>query len=388
MTPEPAAAPQRVKVAHIITRLDLGGAQQNTLYTSRHLDPRRFDVVLLCGAGGVLDAEARSGARIVLVKNLVRAVSPWRDLAAFWELRRILRAERPAVVHTHSSKAGILGRFAAWAAGVPVVIHTFHGFGFHDRQSWWAKGLYVLVERWAAALATALVFVSRSNQDYARRHGLGDPGRYVLIRSGVKLSDYPARCDAAGKKRSLGLAPDARVILSVGNFKPQKNPEDFLTLARQVAAADSRAAFVFVGDGPLRGKLEAGLAQAGLQGRFLLAGWRRDVAELLAASDVFVLTSYWEGLPRALVEAMKSGVVPVCYATDGVIDLVRDGENGYLIAPGDTDAMARRVLGLLSDEPARRRLAAAAADSVGMEFDIDHMVRQQEDLYLRLLRSR
>ncbi len=388
MTPEPAAAPQRVKIAHIITRLDLGGAQQNTLYTSRHLDPQRFEVVLLYGAGGELDAEARSGARLVLVKNLVREVSPWRDLAAFWELRRILRAERPAVVHTHSSKAGILGRFAAWAAGVPVVIHTFHGFGFHDRQAWWIKGLYVLVERWAAALATALVFVSKSNQDYARRHGLGDPGSYVLIRSGVKLSDYPARCNAAEKKQSLGLAPDARVILSVGNFKPQKNPEDFLALARRVAAADPRAAFVFVGDGPLRGKLEAGLAQAGLQGRFLLAGWRRDVAELLAASDIFVLTSYWEGLPRALVEAMKSGVVPVCYATDGVIDLVRDGENGYLIAPGDADAMTRRVLGLLSDEPARRRLAAAAADSVGLEFDIDHMVRQQEDLYLRLLHGR
>ncbi len=286
-------------------------------------------------------------------------------------------------MHTHSSKAGILGRLAAWSAGVPVIIHTFHGFGFHEGQGFLVKRLYVLAERLAATVSAALVFVSRENQNYAKGYGLGQPEHYELIRSGVRLSDFPARCDAAAKKKSLGLEPQARLVLCVGNFKPQKNPEDFLAAARLVARARPDAAFVFVGDGPLRERLSAEAAD--LKGRFLTPGWRRDVAELLAASDVFVLTSLWEGLPRALVEAMKSGVPPVCYATDGVKDLVRSGENGILVPQRDAAALAQRVRDLLDDDALRRRLGAAAAASIGPEFDIDGMVRRQEELYQRLL---
>ena len=383
-------SPERIKVVHIITRLDLGGAQQNTLHTVRNLDPNRFEAMLLCGAGGVLDCELQSwpngGPRWQLVGNLVRAISPWRDLLAFLELRRLLLKEKPAVVHTHSSKAGILGRLAAWSAGVPVVVHTFHGFGFHEGQPWLKKWIYVLAERLAGTLSTALVFVSRENEFYAKGYGLGNPEDYVLIRSGIKLGDFPARCDAVEKKKSLGLKPEARLVLSVGNFKPQKNPEDFLAAARIVAQSQPDAAFVFVGDGPMRGKLEAGAGE--LAPRFLLPGWRRDVAELLAASDVFVLTSLWEGLPRALVEAMKSGVVPVCYATDGVKDLIRSGENGILVPQRDAAALAQRVKDLLVDDALRKKMGAAAAAAIGPEFDIDGMVRRQEELYSRLLKKR
>jgi glycosyltransferase involved in cell wall biosynthesis len=317
------------------------------------------------------------------VPHLVREISPWRDWLACLELRRLFLKEKPAVVHTHSSKAGILGRLAAWAAGVPVVVHTFHGFGFHDGQFCLKKWLYVWAERLTGAMSTALVFVSRSNEDYAKRHGLGNPARYVLIRSGVKLADFPAGCDAAEKKKSLGLKPEARLVLSVGNFKAQKNPADFLAAAKVVAASVPDAAFVFVGDGPLRGELETAARELGP--RIRLPGWRRDVAELLAASDVFVLTSLWEGLPRALVEAMKSGVAPVCYATDGVKDLIRDGKNGFSVRPGDFTALARRVADLLKNDALRKELGAAAAASIGPEFDIEGMVRQQEDLYAKLL---
>jgi len=265
-----------------------------------------------------------------------------------------------------------------------VIVHTFHGFGFHDRQPWLVRCCYALAERLAGAISTALVFVSRANQDYARRHGLGDPRGYVLIRSGVKLSDFPAACDRQAKRRALGLPAGARLVLSVGNLKPQKNPTDFLDMARLVAASAPDAAFVFVGDGPLRPKLQAGAAAAGLADRFLMLGWRRDVAELMACADVFVLTSLWEGLPRALVEAMKSGLAPACYATDGVKDIVREGENGFLAQPGEAATLARRVLELLADDALRRRMGAAAAAAIGEEFDIDAMVRRQEELYLRL----
>ena len=372
------------KVAHILTRLDLGGAQRNTLYTTEHLNPERFETLLICGPGGVLDSEA--GARRIVVDALVREIHPWKDLLAFLELRRILRREKPQIVHTHSSKAGILGRLAARSADVPVIIHTFHGFGFHDHQPWVIKKIFILAERLCAVFSQALVFVSRANWDDALRHHLGDPKRYVLIRSGIKLSDFPAVAAASLTKKSLGLGPDSRLVLSVGNFKPQKNPWDFLAAAKIVAEQHPQSCFVFVGDGPRREEIQSQASMAGLKQRFLLPGWRRDVPELLAAADVFVLTSLWEGLPRAMLEAMKSGVPAVCYATDGVKDVIEDGENGYLIAPGDVAALASRVAQLLSDEPLRRKLGQAAATSITQEFDIDAMVRRQEELYSKLLK--
>ena len=378
----------RIKVVHIITRLDLGGAQRNTLHTVLNLDRSRFEAVLACGAGGRLDPEVRAWPReapaVRFIPDLVRELRPLRDVKAFFQLRRLLLSERPAIVHTHSSKAGVLGRLAARAAGVPVIVHTFQGFGFHDRQPWWAKLPYVLAERLAAAASTALIFVSRANRDYAIRHRLGDPRSYALIRSGVELRGLPAACDPAAKKAELGLTPERRLIVSVGNLKPQKNPEDFLAAARIVAARRPDAAFVLIGDGPLRASLERGAAEAGLTRSFLMPGWRADVAQLLACADAFALTSLWEGLPRALVEAMKSGVPPVCYATDGILDLIRDGENGYVVPQKDAPALAERLLTLLGDEPLRRRLGAAASAAIGPEFDIAGMVRSQEELYRTL----
>lgn len=378
-----------VKVAHIITRLDFGGAQQNTLYTVRHLDRGRFQALLIYGPGGPLDSELEGlDAACLPLASLIRPLRPLTDLLCLLELTRVLIQERPALVHTHSSKAGVLGRIAARLAGVPLVVHTFHGFGFHVRQSPLRRSLYVLAERFCAALSDALIFVSQANRDQASALRLGKKERYALIRSGIKLRAFPAAVeDPLKKKASFGLGMHKPLVTSIGNFKPQKNPEDFLAMAAAVARRKPEARFLFIGEGPQRGRLEARAIALGLDGKLALPGWRRDAAEALAVSDVFVLTSLWEGLPRALVEAMKSGVPPVCYATDGITDVVKDGENGFLVKPGDVAALARRVEELLSDEELRRRLGKAAAGSIGEEFDIDGMVRRQEDLYARLLSS-
>jgi glycosyltransferase involved in cell wall biosynthesis len=383
---------ERLKVAHVVTRLDLGGAQQNTLYTWAHLDRARFDPLLVCGAGGLLDAEAQAaaekegGPRLLIMDSLVREVDPARDLLAFLQLVKIFLAEKPSVVHTHSSKAGILGRVAARLAGVPVVIHTFHGFGFHDYQRPFVKGFYAFLERVCALFASALVFVSKANEDYARRHRIGDAARYHLIRSGVRLGDYPAKVADKGKRKAeLGFGMHKPLVISVGNLKPQKNPADFVALAERVCAKRPDTEFLFIGDGPLRQRLEFQLVAKGLSGRVRLAGWRRDTAELLALGDIFVLTSLWEGLPRALVEALRSGLPAVCYATDGVTDLLKDGVNGFVVPPRNVTALSEKVLTLLEDAKLRQALSAMAADSVGPEFDIDHMVRAQERLYDSLL---
>ncbi|HAZ08034.1 MAG TPA: glycosyltransferase family 1 protein [Elusimicrobia bacterium] len=380
----------RVKVAHVVTRLDMGGAQQNTLYTVRHLDPVRFEALLVCGEGGYFDEEVRHDreVRTIFLDSLVREVSLPRDLLALLELRRLFAAERPDVVHTHSSKAGILGRLAAALAGVPVIVHTYHGFGFHDRQSPCVKAVYVLLERLCALVTTRLVFVSRANADYAARHGIRGAAEGVVLRSGVRLADFPAKVDAATLKTSAGIGRRQPLVISIGNLKPQKNAGDFVAVAAKVAARVPEARFVFIGDGPLRRELEAKAFALGLEGKLLFLGWRRDGAQWLAAADVFALTSLWEGLPRSLVEAMKTGLPPICYAVDGVVDLIRDAENGFLVEPANTELFAERLARLLQDEDLRRRLGAAAARSIGPEFDIDGMVRSQETLYDRLLRRR
>lgn len=380
---------RRARVIHVITRLDFGGAQQNTLHTVSHLDPELFDVLLVTGRGGQLDdtaAERCAPARLRWLDSLVREISPAQDVLAFLQLASLFLQERPDVVHTHSSKAGILGRLAARLAGVPVIIHTYHGFGFNDFQPRLAKWLYVLLERLCCRSSDSLIFVSRANVEYARAHGLGRPERYKLIRSGVDLSAFPARLsDRAAKKAQLGFGRHKPLVVSIGNLKPQKNPADFLAVAQKVSAELPDAEFLFIGDGPLRTKLEYQVIASGLHNRFALPGWRTDAAEWLAAADVFVLTSLWEGLPRALVEAMKSGLPCVCYAADGVVDVLQDGVNGYLVSPGAVSAAAGRVVSLLKDPALRQSLGQAAAASIGPEFDISGMVAAQERLYDELL---
>jgi glycosyltransferase involved in cell wall biosynthesis len=369
------------KVVHVVTRLDLGGAQQNTLYTVSHLDRSVYEPVLVAGEGGVLDQEATT-CRTVFLSSLVHPVSPLRDFLAYLELTSFFLREKPSVVHTHSSKAGIIGRFAAFTASVPVVIHTYHGFGFHDRQNGVVKAMYVFLERLACKVSTELIYVSKSNQEYATKHGL-PPG--VLIRSGVKLSELPAKVDKAKLKMSAGIGMHKPLVVSIGNLKPQKNAGDFVALAAKVAQAVPEARFYFIGDGPQRQALEARVFALGLEGRVLFPGWRRDAKEWLAAADAFVMTSLWEGLPRALVEAMKSGLPCLCFATDGVTDLIEDGVNGMTVPPGDVDALAQRLTRVLQDDALRAKLGQAAAASIGPEFDIDGMVRCQEALYRRLL---
>lgn len=377
-----------IKVVHVITRLDLGGAQQNTLYTCAHLNRAKFDVLLITGPGGILDAvlNENSTQRHCIIDSLVREISPGRDFLALLQLIRIFLNERPDIVHTHSSKAGILGRIAAWIAGVPVIIHTYHGFGFHDHQRPLIKTLYIGIERLCASLARINIFVSRENMAAAQQYKLGDSAQYVLIRSGIKLSDFPVqRIDKAVKKAALGIGVHKPLVISLGNLKPQKNPLDFAALAARVSATLPDTRWLFIGEGPLRTQVEARVLVLGLEGKFILPGWRQDSAQLLSCADVFVMTSLWEGLPRALLEAMKTGLPCVCYATDGVKDVITDGINGYLVAPGDLDTMTSRVKMLLVDDVLRQRLGRAAAQSMTREFDIDQMVSTQEFLYERLL---
>ena len=382
-----------VPVVHVITRLELGGAQLNTLHTVARLDRSRFAPQLVCGPGGMLDDEARALADVPMhfVPSLVRPVHPLKDRAASKVVAGILRplANRgPVVVHTHSSKAGVIGRWAAKAAGAGPVVHSIHGFGFGALRGGLSRRAALFMERRLAARTDAFISVSQCHVDEGRTLGLlGDRPAHV-IRSGIDLADF-ARADQlrAAARAELGYAADVPVVGMVGNFKPQKNPLEFVEIAARVAAERPATRFFFVGDGELRGEVENRVAALGLTDRLTLLGWRRDVPALLGALDVLVLSSRWEGLPRVAPQAMAAGRPLVATSVDGTPEAVVDGRNGFLYPPGDVALAADRVVQLLDDDDMRRRFADAGRKAV-TEWDQDEMVRRQEALYDELLADR
>jgi glycosyltransferase involved in cell wall biosynthesis len=373
---------RRIRVLLAITRLELGGAQRVALHTAATLDRDEFVVGLAWGPGDLLDEEARSiaGLEQFPIASLVRPIAPLDDTRALAGLRRAIRGFRPDVVHTHSSKAGILGRLAARFERVPSIVHTVHGFGFTPLQS--APKRYVLrtVEKLMARVTDHFVMVSNADRRRAAALGLVPLDRSRVIRAGIDLGRFRSGENGWTIRESYGIPVAVPLVTQVGNFKPQKAPLDFVRVAEEVADADPTAWFLMIGDGPLRGEAEARVWSSGIGDRFVFGGWSDDIPGVLAATTVSVLTSRHEGLPCSVVESLAAGVPMVATAVDGTVEVVRPGENGFLAPAGDVRALAEGVKALLSDPERRRRFARAAREGLD-EFDRDLMVRKQEELY-------
>ncbi len=382
----------RTRVVQIITKLELGGAQQLALETCRRLDRRRFEVSLLTGTEGELLGEARAipDCRLELLPDLVREVLPARDVRALLALRRLLVRERrtapgTVIVHTHSSKAGILGRAAARLAGIPIVVHTIHGYGFHDGQRPAVRRFYVTLEKMAACWTDAFIAVAEENRQTGVALGLFPPEQCEVIHGGIEVDAYRRPPEVRQAARAaLGVLADAPLVGMIACLKPQKAPEDFVAVAARVRAVLPEARFFIAGDGEQRAAVETAARAAGLDGALQILGWRRDVPDLLAAMDVLVLTSRWEGLPLVFPQAMAAGRPVVATNVNGAPEAVQDGVTGYLVSPGDVEGLAARVIELLRD-PARREAMGRAAQAAVHEFDAAEMVRRQEALYERLV---
>ena len=375
------------RVLMFITRLELGGAQRVVLHTAATLDRSRFEAGLAWGPGDVLDDEARAidGLTTFEIDDLVRPVAPVRDLKALAGLRTAIRDFRPQVVHTHSSKAGVLGRLAARLERVPVVIHTVHGFGFTPLQSPVKRALFLRAEKLAARWTDHFVAVSRLNLDRGVELGLWRADRASVIRAGIDLDRFSRADGGSATRRVLAIPDGVPVVTQIGNFKPQKAPLDFVRAAAMVAAKLPDVRFVMVGDGPLRGDAEALAAELGIADRTIFSGWWSDVPDLLAATTVSALSSIHEGLPCSVVESLAAGVPVVATAVDGTPEVIRPGVNGELVDPGDPASLADAILGILLDGDRRLAMSDAAADGLE-DFDRDRMVRQLEDLYQCLCR--
>ncbi|MCS7181877.1 MAG: glycosyltransferase family 4 protein [Thermoanaerobaculum sp.] len=375
----------KLRVLHVITMLELGGAQRNTLDTVRLLNRQEFEVGLACGLGGELFAEGEQlpDTSFYPIAHLVREVRPLWDLRALAELRQTIRRFAPQIVHTHSSKAGVLGRLAAHWEGVPIIIHSVHGFGFGPHQWALVRGAFLAAERLVAPKTTAFVAVARENLEAGVELGLFSRQQAWVIRSGIDLQAFARGGDGVAVRQSLGIPPHDPVVLQISCFKPQKAPERFVHMAALVAAQVPSAHFLLVGDGELRPLVERWRQELGLAQRLHLLGWRRDVPSLLAASQVVTLTSRFEGLPRVLVEARAAGVPVVAMAVDGVVEVVQDGINGFTVPPGDVREMARKVAWLLAN-PGRAKAMGESGRQGLEEFSRERMVAEQEQLYRTL----
>ncbi len=380
----------RVRVLQVITRLIVGGAQETAILIAEMLDPMRFTADLVCGPqtgteGSLIEDARGRGIHLLVEPTLVREVNPAKDLLALVRLVRLIRRGRYDIVHTHSSKAGILGRVAAWLAGTPVVVHTVHGWGHNDHQHPLVQRVYICLEKLALPITDRLIAVSPVNVEKGLRDGIGRAEDYVVIRSGIDLDRFGhPRVPRDRVRAALGLAADVPVVGSVTRLSPQKAPLDLVRAAAVVAQSVPEAAFIVVGDGPLRPELEALIAELGLGDRFVLTGLRDDVPELMAAFDVFVLSSLWEGLPRVLPQAMAAGLPIVATAADGSAEAVHDGVNGRLTPPGDPEALARAIVELLRDPQQATRMGQAGLARAS-EFGARRMVEQVTDLYEELM---
>lgn len=382
----------KIRVLRVITRMNIGGPAIHATLLSEGLDTDRYETRLVAGASGAaegnyLDLVGHQMPNLTEIPALGREVSPWRDVSAYRGLSRVIREFRPHIVHTHTAKAGMLGRLAAHIAGVPVIVHTFHGHVLHGYFSKVNEAVFNRVERALALATTRLVAVSAQVRDDLLALGIGRPDKFEVVRLGFDLSRYLNCHQLTGEfKRELGLSPDTPTVGIVARLVPIKAHEVFLDMAARVATQRPNVVFVIVGDGERRAALEAIARERGIfeQTRFL--GWRADLDRIYAGLDAVVLTSRNEGSPVALIEAMACARPVIATRVGGVPELV--GDTGLLAEADDAQALAESVLRVLSDPVLASRFGHCARRRVVPSFSSDRLVADIDELYQRLLTPR
>lgn len=377
----------RLKVLHPITHLVVGGASENTITTCLYANPDKFETAILSGVPSGDEADliqhaGELGVKVHITPTMKRRIHPAEDIRAYRDMARWMKKTGWDIVHTHSSKAGILGRLAAKRAGAKVIVHTVHGWGHHDHMNATKRSLYVALERAAARCSNKIIAVSQSCRERGVRERIGSPDQYAVIHSGINLKLYrDVTVDARALKESLGIPADAPVVGTVSRMAPQKAPEDFITVAAKVRQHCPDVRFVFVGGGPDEEAFMEGVRAAELENTVVSLGYRQDIPALLRIMDIFLLTSLWEGLPRVFPQAMCASLPIVATRVDGAPEAIADGESGFLVDPRDCDSMARNLLHLLGRKELRETMGYAGLQRVEPAFCDRDMVRKIEEVY-------
>lgn len=391
---------------HIITRFDKGGSAENTFLTVCGLDTTRYDVSLITGAslqGNLGEKEKESGdseneavranitavreqgVRLIGLPHLIRELRPFSELSAFFSLIRIIRREKPRIVHTHTSKAGILGRWAAFICRVPVIIHTPHGHVFWGYFRPWQTRLFILLERWTARITDRIVALTPQERSDHLRFRIAPKEKFTVIHSGVDLTRfYNTVTDISQMKKNLNLPGGSFVVGTLGRLTPVKGQIHLLRAAVEIVADRPDIYFVFVGEGELHDDLEKFAEVAGIMENVRFPGWKSDVASVLSVFDIFVFPSLNEGMGKAIVEAMVMGKPIIASDIGGISDLVVSGETGILVPPAGSNAIAEAIKTLYAN-PEKRTEMGKRGQERAAAYSAESMLHKIKTLYECLL---
>jgi len=382
-----------IKALHIVTRfLKWGGAERNTYYSIQGLDRDRYVVDLAIGQ----DLQCTllknySHGQVIQINTLIRDPNPFLDLVALLQLYRLIKSGSYEIVHTHTGKAGVLGRIAAKMAGVPIIIHGLHGTMASPNPI--LDKIYLLLDRFTGRFTDCFISVGEDlKQRYIERK-VGDPSKYQVIHSGMDLDAFreaeglPERT-VINKRRALGVADDEVVIGKVASLEPRKGYQYAVLAAQELVRHHENIKFLFVGDGWYRLKLEQMVRRNGLTDSIIFAGYREDIAEIIATFDIAILTSLCEGLPQVLVQAAAVGKPIVAFAVEGANEVVKDGVNGYIVRLKDVASLVKRIEYLLSNMEKAKAMGKQGRKIIGAQWTIETMQEKTRQLYDELVAGR
>ena len=382
----------RIKILRIIGRLNVGGPAIHVVNLTAGLDPDRYQSLLVAGReneaeGSMLEFALSHGVAPTVIAEIVTAFSlAPRDGKALWKLYQLMRKERPHIVHTHTAKAGFLGRLAARMAGVPIIVHTFHGHVLHGYYGPAKNELLRRIEQSLAWLCDRLVTVSEQVKNELVGYSIAKAEKISVVPLGFDLDPFLNSHAQQGEfRREMGLSNEHKLIGIVGRIFPIKNHALFLDAAARVSARERNARFIVVGDGVLRPTLESQARELGIGDKVLFTGWRRDLPRLCVDLDVLVVSSDNEGTPVSAIEAMAARCPVVATRVGGLPDLIDDHKTGRLVPPRNADALASAVLDLLQSPHTARELGRNAQEFVRQRFAVRRLLGDMDHLYRQLL---
>ena len=385
--------PKPVRVLHVITRMIVGGAQENTLLSVEGLDRLpEYEVTLVSGVDRGLEGDllprARQTTRLIVVPELGRRINPWNDAIALWKLYRLIRNGRYHIVHTHSSKASVLGRIAAKLAGTPINVETLHGHVFHSYQPWMVNRLWRTIYKMCALMTDHFISVADLVSREAILAGIDRPKKFSTIYSGMELDWFlNARVDPEKTRREFDIPDDAPVVGKIARLFPLKGHDELMDAAPEIVHRVPNVRFFLVGDGILQNRLRDRAKKLRILDNFIFAGLieRERIPEMISVMDVVVHTSLREGLARVLPQALAIGKPCVSFDIGGAAEVVIPDQTGYIVTPGDAAGLAAAISRLLSDPQLRARMGEAGRRKVDPMFRAETMVAQIAALYTELV---
>jgi glycosyltransferase involved in cell wall biosynthesis len=380
-----------VKVLHIHTLPIISGSGLNTYLSMKGMNKAAYKADLACAPGGkLIDLVQGQGMKVIPFKNLVQPLHPVKDVLTLIDLTKFLKKQRYHIVHTHNSKAGFVGRLAAKLAGVPVIVHTVHGFAFHDREPAWRQMLYRNLERLASHWCDRIIFISQPLIEWALRERIVDGQKVLKIYSGIELTKFHpvAEDEKKNLRRKWGIREESAVIGIVSKLWDGKGHEILIRAFKELKEEINNAVLAIVGEGYLHGKLVNLVQRLGLGDAVIFTGFQKDVSEIIATFDVAVLPSLFEGMGRVLLEAMAMEKPVVASRVGGIPDLVQDGVNGILVAPGSVQELRSSLVKTLRSPVMAREMGKQGRKRINAEFSADTMVRSIERAYHELLQKK